>query len=77
MPTVESGGAKNRVFVSQLLPIEGKTFLESVYYCFRIDKNDWTVPALSLRPSLLSSAPLTQQQIELGVKIARKHGLTE
>ena len=34
-------------------------------------------PLPAPRVSLLSSAPLTQAQIELGKKIAAKHGLTE
>lgn len=77
MNAVELEGTKGAVYQVQLLPPIGETIFTSTFCRYVIDSSDWKTDASFSAPSLLSSAPLTQHQIELGQQIARTHGLTE
>ena len=78
MHAAELQGTKGAIYKAQLLPPKGETIFISKFHRYSmIDASGWNIPISLSRPSLLSSAPLTQQQIELGQQIARKHGLTE
>lgn len=76
MNTAELQGTRGPVYQAQLLPPEGETVFTSTFYRYNIDSSEWKTQISIPMPSLLSSAPLTQRQIELGQKIAAKHGLT-
>jgi hypothetical protein len=76
MNTAELQGTRGAVYQAQLLPPEGETIFTSTFYRYSVDLSDWKIQISLPIPSLLSSATLTQQQIELGQKIAAKHGLT-
>jgi hypothetical protein len=70
MAQVEARGGTSEVFAVQLSPQIGVTRSRTTFVKSMID--DFSIK----QASLLSSAPLTQAQIELGQQIARKHGLT-
>lgn len=70
MAQAEARGGTGEVYAVQLGPPVGVTKSKAGYVKYTL--NDFSIK----QASLLSSAPLTQAQIELGQQIARKHGLT-
>ncbi len=73
MAQAEAHGMTSEIFNVQMSPEIGKT--QSVTTYRKVILDDFAT--VQFPGSLLSSAPLTQRQIELGQKIAEKYGLTE
>jgi hypothetical protein len=73
MGQVEARGGTSEIYAVQLSPEIGATRSVTTYHKLVVE--DFSTGQGS--SSLLSSAPLTPRQIELGQQIARKHGLTE
>jgi hypothetical protein len=70
MAQAEARGGTSEVYPVHLAPPIAITRNKAAYVKSKI--NDFSIK----QASLLSAAPLTQAQIELGQQIARKHGLT-
>lgn len=71
MVQIEAKGGTKEVFAVQITPNYGETCSNTAYYESEIED---FVPEGTI---LLSSAPPTSAQIELGQRIAKQHGLTE